>query len=476
MSAQLAKNTLWSLLDIILYPLLMIIATPVFIRYLGAEQYGIWMMAGTVNQFMNVLNFGLADSTVKAISSNRAGGSTGVIIDKIRANFSRALWIAAFVCVFGLVLAFSGLIHRWFHVPTAMQQTASSVLVLAFASTGIKFTELVLLSVFKGYERFDISARLSILSRNSVVLSGIVMVVISKSLFAVFLTTVLLNLINSVVQVMIVLKKYPFLQLNPGFSGLRLFDDKQQFWYWLQSVLGLIGFLSDKMIVGYFGGLTVLGYYATASLIGSQIYNALTALGNFMFPKVALRFRQKQTITPLYYRSRFIIVTLGWGGISFLILFGGSLFEWWLGKSFYSGVSVFIQLYLIYIAVLMLNIIPSQFINGSDRVQYNSWIELLLRASHLIVMPFGYMLYGAEGLLWSLIIVTFFILPVQYFLFHKHILLFPSVRRSVALTFLPVIGIIGLAFNAYSLVSMLFVLFSVYFTYYQPAGFNFWKK
>lgn len=476
MSAQLTKNTLWSLLDIALYPLMMIIATPVFIRYLGSEQYGVWMMAGTVNQFMNVLNFGLADSTVKIIASNRTADIPRMAIDKIRANFSRALWLAVIIFVSGILLAFSGYIHLWFHIPADMEKMARYILVLAFASTGIKFTELVLLGIFKGYERFDISARLSILSRNSVILSSIVAVVFTRSLVVVFLITVLLNIINVTVQLIIVLKKYPFFRFSPGASGLRLFDDRQQFWYWLQSVFGLLGFLSDKMIVGYFGGLTVLGYYATASLIGSQIYNALTALGNFMFPKVALRFSQNQTITPLYYRSRFAIAALGWGGISFLILFGGPLFEWWLGKPFYDESGTFIQLYLVYIAVLLLNIIPTQFINGSHHVQYNSWIELGLRSAHLLAMPIGYIFAGAEGLLWALILVTILILPVQYFIFHKHILLFPSAGTSALLPFLPAIGMVGLALNTYPVLLMLFVLFSVYFVYYQPAGFKLWRK
>ena len=82
-SGQLIKNTFWSLLDVGLYPLLMLVATPLFISNMGLEQYGIWMMATTVNQFMNVLNFGLGDSTIHAIATSRAESN--------RVNYRNAL-------------------------------------------------------------------------------------------------------------------------------------------------------------------------------------------------------------------------------------------------------------------------------------------------------------------------------------------------------------------------------------------------
>src|SRR5207253_6264226 len=88
---QFIKNSVWTFLELVLYPLLMIIATPVFINKLGIEQYGLWMLVSTITLGINVLNIGVGDTNVRLISSLRANNDFEGIKKVFSYNFSLSL-------------------------------------------------------------------------------------------------------------------------------------------------------------------------------------------------------------------------------------------------------------------------------------------------------------------------------------------------------------------------------------------------
>ena len=475
---QLKMNTIWSVLDLGIYPVMMILATPVFIKHLGYEQYGIWMMVSTINQFMYVLNFGLGDSTIKIISGNRAFQNTSLITQGINRNWSQALLIFLFAVILGIVISRSSFLEYWFHIPEHLIDSTRLVLILAFTSAGVKFCEMILLSILKGYERFDISAQLSLFSKNSVVLVSILLAAFGYPLYIIFLSTVLINVIHVLIQLIIIKKHFSFLNFMPRLSTNKVVASKDQFWYWLQSVIGLLGFLSDRIVVGYFTNLKILGLYSLASLIGSQIHNALTALGSFMFPKVAYEQSLNKDTLQLYHNSRFVINSAGWFIIFILLLSGDLVFKLWLGEEKFNNSIEYINLYLVYIAFLLLTIIPYQFINASNKPYYNSLFEAVLRTFHLVAMPLGFHFFGIIGLLWGLIISTGLIMIFQYYYFHKYFFNMHSLLNGLKVI-VPSLCFIPFIIHCYlpiKIIAYVFLPISIYLFYYKPSFLKFGNK
>lgn len=473
-TGQLKRNTIWSLLDLGIYPLMMIVATPVFIKHLGYEQYGVWMMVSTINQFMYVLNFGLGDSTIKTIASNRASGNAALIVPGVNRSWSQALGICLLSVILGMIISYSGAVEYWFHIPLHLIESTRLVLILAFASTGIKFCEMILLSILKGYERFDISARLSLVSKNSVVVTSIFLAASGYPLYIIFWSTVFINAFNILIQLLVIKKQFPFLNFVPRWTNTKTLVRKDQFWYWLQSVIGLLGFLSDRVVIGYFTNLKTLGLYSLASLIGSQIHNALTALGSFMFPKVAYEQSLQKDTLQLYYNSRFVINVLGWLIIMVLLVSGDLVFRLWLGEEKFAGSIAYIKQYLVYIAFLLLTIIPYQFINASHQPFYNSLFEGVLRTIHAVVMVLGVYYFGISGLLWGLICSTGSIMVFQYYYFHRQFFGIRSLASGIkvvapCVAFIPFVLSCDLLFK---MAGCVFLAFSIYWFYYKATSFK----
>ncbi len=281
----------------------------------------------------------------------------------------------------------------------------------------MKFTELVLLGVFKGYERFDIASRLSLLSRCSVVLVNMLIVAAGGTLETVFTGTVIVNIINLLIQLIAIRRRLPHIRLTPAlphFTGIG-----SHFWYWLQSVIALLGFLSDKFLVAHFFDLKTLGYYSLGSLIMIQVHNMMLAFGSFLFPKVSFRLQNNQDTGYMFNLAAAAIHTFGWLVLIGLLCIGPWAFRWWLGEETYMAASTFINLFLVYGSVILLIIVPYHFLNGTPQVKLNSLFEFVLRTSHVVAMLIGYKIGGSQGLIWGLIIATFINIPFQYTVFFK---------------------------------------------------------
>lgn len=440
---QFVKNSAWTFAELTLFPLLVIIATPVFISRLGIELYGLWMLVGLITQSINILNIGVGDTIIRLISQYRAQNRPEEVPRVFMHNFSMALLLCMIAVLLGGIFYLTGFISLFYRAGN--YEFAGMILFLTCVSGGIKFIELAVLSVFKAYERFDINSKLLLLSKNSVVLCNLLMIITGSDLINVLKVTLLVNSLNVVIQLAVLRRFNPGILKRPGFGFLKqeLAYFRYNFWYWLQSSIALAGFLTDKLAVAWFTDVKTLGYYYIASMIGANIHNFFLAFGGFIFPRVSFRLSSNASVVPLYYMARSLIALPGWLITLALILFGDPVFTFWLGTETYLNSINFIKLYLVFEAGMLLIIAPFYFINGTPHIRLNSLFEIIIRLSHFALMLAGYKLFGVNGIVYGLIFSTFLNIPFQYFLFHRKILQGAGTWQFL-LVIIPVLCLLGL--------------------------------
>lgn len=415
---QLKRNTIWSLLDLGLYPILMVVATPLFIERLGLENYGIWMLAATITQLMTIFNFGLSESTIQTIATFRGLQNLEKINDSANKYFNQSLLFALIISGLGTAICWSELITNWFNIPVYSISQTKFILTCAVLSAALKLIELVVLSVFKGFERFDKASQFSILSRNSSLISNVVLVLMGRDLLWVFAGNLVVSVINIFLQFVIINRIVPEinLRIKPKFNFN--FPKGTQFWYWAQSSIGMIGFLSDRFIIGHLTNLKILGAYSIATLIGSQFHNAAVAIGSFSFPKFALLKAQDQNTENIFHKAIRFFLPMFWGMLLFVLSSANSVFPSWLGKTEYLYSEFFIRYYLIFIAFLTCSILPIQFNNALERPKQNSLFEFILRIGNITCMLLFFKFFGDKGIaigltfwtaIWIWVAVPFFL-------------------------------------------------------------------
>jgi O-antigen/teichoic acid export membrane protein len=427
-SSQNLKNSGWSIVNILLYPIAFMGLTPVFISRMGEMQFGIWMLVNSyVYIAVNIISFGFSNSITAHVAEALGKDDRGKLFAYINAA-TRILGIitasTALPALFAMVALLA--LPPLFALPSfyLFNPRLDLVLVVATLLISVKFYELLYQSVFKGFERFDLSGKYNILNKFLVLGVQLILVLKGDGLLSMFLGNLIINFAVVAIQGFVmhrILPGYRFrMHKNPAESkDLFVFG----FWTWLQTIISVAAYQIDRFVVAIALGPIVAGYYILASTIANHMHMAFGAMGSWLFPKVS---RQKEISpdTRLYFHSLRGVTT----GISLLLILGMSLiykpfFTLWIGPEKFAKMGSFFALFLVYEAYLVLSIVPQFYLNGIRMLRFITMLELMYKSGILIGMFVAFALVPTgESLLLGQVIALMILMPLEYFLVNNKIL------------------------------------------------------
>lgn len=450
------------MLEVILYPVGLVLVTPLFIDRLGVGQYGIWILANSIIASIGVLNMGLGDATIKYVSKYRALNDKSAVSKVVQSNYTIYLALAFLVILAGIAIAFLIDHTNLFGIPESSLQLMTYLIPLGSVTLGIRFIEQVFTATFKGFERYDISAQLLLMSKMSILFSNIFLVVGGYSLVHIFAITAIISILMLVIEAFIIHRYVP------AFSFLPKYDKKITkevigfgLWSWLQSVFIIGAAQLDKFIVASFAGVNVLTYYSLGYMVYSQMHNAFSAGSNWLFPLVSGKIERKETVKPLYNKARAALLASGLTIILIIYLGRDLIFPLWLGDEIYSKSEFFIIGFLAYEGLLILSIIPYYFLNGMGLARLNAFLELILKTLNIVAMVLFFYLWGVKGIIPGLIISLILFLPFQDYIIRSKVFSQRHLIKSFSVLIPSVIVLIVLLgnFNAWKYFLLLVIPF-----------------
>ena len=414
LKTQSFKNTAWNLAGTVTYPVMVLLCTPFFINRLGPDQYGIWMLINTTTQLMSVLNLGLGDANIKFISKYTALEDFTSIRKTVTTTFTLALIIVLLSICLGLVLAYLIQYHDWFNLPSSYKAVGVQSVRYAFILFGLKFLEVIVLSIFQGYERYDRSSMLSLLSRVIVLVANVVWVYNGASLIDVFISSVGFQLLFLFIEIYFVTRSFSYLSFSPSIKipvireifGFSL-------WTWLQSLMAIVTTQLDKFLVVYFSDVHTLSYYSLGSMITTQLHSIFSSASGWIFPVVSKKDALNEPLKRLFFNAQTILLGLGFSAIFVFLLLEEPILKMWLGDQTYANSIEYIRLFIFYNLFLIVNIMPYYFLNGTGHVKYNTLSEFIIKIFNIGGMLLMVNFLGIQGLIWGLILSMVIALPIK---------------------------------------------------------------
>lgn len=438
----------------------MLLATPFFITKLGVEQMGIWMLINSVIGSLNLLNGGFGDASIKFISKYNALNEPENVKRIVNTIFSFfiLLTIAFVVLAFGVLIS-----EDYFQFFSAGLNDRNfifkSLYVVVFLFS-FKLIEQILLSFFKGYERYDIASKFSIFSKTTILLANVALAAAGYSLLEIFMSSAIISLIMVAIELYWLKKHCPFLSFhkNPDKSTLKEIAGFS-IWAWLQTLAGVLFSQADKFVVAACAGLSVLTYYSIGFMVANQIHALFAAASSWLFPVVSKKIEQKSNLFKPYYKTQFFMILGGLILIAALYGIKGPLFETWLGSETYTQSILLIKGFLLFEILIIPFIVPFYFFNASGYIKTNTLYMLASNILMLLFMYIGYVLFGLYGLIGgrivgTMIVYLFWIISIHRLLLHQKNLL------EAILVFMPSIMFVILALNN-SLALQLIILFTL---------------
>ncbi len=429
------SNAAWSSVDAVVYPALMLMATPFFISKLGVELYGLWMFVNTIIASIGVLNIGLGDATVKFISKYLIEGNKEKVNKIIGATYSIYLVLCAVVFVAAIIFSFILKEYNWLNLSESHNKLVFHTVQIAGFTLGLKFIEQIFLAVFKGYERYDLSAKISVLGKVSSLGINLLLVFFDFSLIHIFLSSCFLTLIYLFVEAWIVYRFSGFTQFFPHFEKTYL---KEIFsfgvWTWFQSIIGIISGQVDKFIVLSLSDIKTFAYYSIALTVFTQIHSFFAASISWIFPIISKKIYNGEKVDLLYNRIQFYFLVIVTIILSIFYLIKDPIILFWLKEETYNSTIDFISLFVCYNLIMSTTIIPYYFLNGSSYFRLNTIFMIANLASRVIFIPLMYYFLDTRGLVIGLIISGLIVTPIQMNYFNKKVLQINDIFGGIKIT------------------------------------------
>jgi len=417
------SNSIWNVAEVVIFPFMMLLVTPYFIRKLGTDQYGIWMIVNSIIASIGIVNMGIGDAIIKFISKYRALENQKEINRIINTGFSLISALAILIILIGSAISFLVARINIFNLSGANISLTSVLIQLGSIVFAFKQVEQLLISIFKGYERYDIGSRISIISKFFLLSMQVLVVILGYKLVQIFLVSVFVSILLVLGEIIFVKGKFRETSFVPSFNRSSV---KEIFsfsaWSWIQSILSIIASHIDRFIVITFVGPTFLAYYALASTIGTQVHSIFTAGVSWVFPKVSGKTERKEDTSNLYYKMQLIIIVCGFAFVTFLILFENIIFRTWLGIETYTNSILLIKIFLYLAFFNMLSIIPYFFLLGSNLIRVSTFFMFVSVIFTIGFMMLGYNVLNVSGLAYGKLFSSIITIPIMLAFVHYKII------------------------------------------------------
>lgn len=358
----LAVNSVFSFISW-LFPLLVsFVATPIIVRGLGTENYGLYAL---ISGFISYsFSFGIGKTAAKYVAEYAVAGETG----KIGEVLSTIFWFSLSVGLFGTVIisVFARLIvSDVLQISPDLQPLAVTALYLACVTILVYMLSQIFQFALQGLHRFGKYSML--ISLNGILMNGgnILIVWWGGGVLALLFWNLMVVCLISLLFYISARKLIPEARISFRFDGEMT---KSVLVYGssiiLYQVFGNLLLIFERGWVTRKFGPHYLTFYVVPMSLAIYLHGFISSLVLVLFPFVNELLGDKEKLTVLYQKANKIVVAV----VAFCVLTivcGGKLFLYvWIGQDFADGAFTVLVIHIFTFGILAVMTISWQLAEG----------------------------------------------------------------------------------------------------------------
>lgn len=391
-SDQRKLGTLLSYVSIGVSYLVAILFTPIMLRLLGKNEYGLYTVSSSVINYLNLLSFGMGASYVRFYV--RYKNENEKKVESLNAMYLLVFTVVGLLSVLiGVVLVknvgyFFGNTFTYDEVSRA--QMIMEILVINIA---ISFPASVFSSYLNANEQFVLLRLGNIVKQVLNPLLVLPLLLSGHTSVSMAVVALVINVSTDIVYMFFSVKK-----LKMSFSKERM--DIKFFWeifsfsffIFLNSIVNEINWNLDKFLLGIFHGTAAVAVYGIAAQINNCYMSFSTAISNVFVPRVNQIITKEQDNNELnrlfikISRMQFIILAL----IIIELVFIGRPFIWlWAGRDYDNAYFIILILAIFELIPLTQNL-GIEIQRAKNKHQFRVILYLFIAVFNLLIsIPLG---------------------------------------------------------------------------------------
>jgi len=263
-----------------------ILVIPFQIRILGAVAYGLIGFMISLQILLTVLDLGLSKTVNREIASDITEGRK-FSRELVQTATAIYLGITIFICL-GLIFSANWLVTRWLRLETISASEAASAIRILAIWVVFYWPATLYNSILTGLQRLDVVNVVRVLTVTLVHGGGIVILLVHGGLQEFLIWITVTTCASTVTLILICLRFSPWMSVVPRFSAVVI----KRVWRFsldinIITVLAIIFTQLDRILIGRFLPLRILGYYSLAYTLAHGIAVIQGFLSSAMLPNLA---------------------------------------------------------------------------------------------------------------------------------------------------------------------------------------------
>lgn len=369
--------------------------TPIMLRILGQEEYGLYSLSHSVISYLTLLNFGMGSAVIRYCTRCRAEGN----IDDVRRTMGLFVTIygvlSLLVCVGGVVLVnLAGLMFGEGLTPAEIDKLRVLLVVMA-VSTAVSFPISVFSSGVVVYERYIFNKLVCVAETILVPILNLVVLYLGQGSVGMAWVSLMIQLLSGVIFGVYCARKlhvYPVFRKMP----VALLKELAVFcgFVFLASIVDMLYWATDKVLIGAVIGSAAVAVYNVGGTFTSMLQNMAHAISNVFAPHVNMMVaknegpRQISELLIRIGRLQYLVVSLILSGY---IVFGRDFIRMWAGDS-YAGAYYVALLTMIPLAVPLIQNIAFTTIVAQNKHHFRSVVYAVIAVvnavSTYLILPY----------------------------------------------------------------------------------------
>jgi len=333
---RIGTNILSNLLAAAWIGALTLLITPLQIRLLGIEAFGVIGLIAVFQVAMSTLDLGLATAVTRAIARDR--DTTALTTTRLAASVGTFYWIASAIVGTIIWLAADWMASAWLSSPTVDAEIIAGSLKLIAAFLALRWPVAFYGAVLAGLQRMDVLNSIKTIAF-SLRLGGAILVLLWRPTLEAMLTWFVFSAAVEVLMFAIAAHRMmPTLPWRPAFHPAAI----GAVWRFSAS-MGLIGLMSllltqsDRLVIGKLLDLQALGFYSLAYTVAVGGALMQTAINSAMLPAFAQASVEKSWASSRYNKAS-ELMAFGLAPLcALLVFFGHDLLRLWVGLASADG-------------------------------------------------------------------------------------------------------------------------------------------
>src|SRR5262249_18773205 len=283
-----AKAFGWGVAEYVAYPACMLVATPLFLATLGAEGYGLLLLAGSVTSLAGASGLGMGAATIRFVAQAPGTGASEGAARVVRHTLALSLLggaaVAALTCAAAPWLA-----GAWFGA-MGPERVVSGVIVLGAGLLLLQQLDGIFVSAVKGHERFDIAGKVEVATGVFGVAATLAGASIGQNVLAAMIASVAAAVGSLAVKALFASRVSGAAVFIPAWSpesAARLFAFGG--WNWLSGLAAWAFLHLDRLVIGSAPGAAALAEYGLSTALAAQVHLIPAAGLGFLFPLASRR-------------------------------------------------------------------------------------------------------------------------------------------------------------------------------------------